>query len=250
MKNLACLFLLFISLSSNLLAQTNEQSLDKKLAAVFAEIDIPGCAMAIVSKEGACYQNAFGYADLSQQKPFTSNTVMNMGSTSKTLIGLAVMKAVEEGYISLDMDVNTVLPFRVRNPRHKNKAITFRHLATHTSGIKDGLKYNLKAYSASLHNRQARKGMPLKYRILFKKMTKNKARSLGEVVQDFVSTKGKWSGKKRFLKAAPGLEENYSNLGCCPSCFCIGVRYRRILCSVYVPPFSTTSRHASFYLGF
>lgn len=45
------------------------------------------------------------------------------------------MQCVERGELSLDTDVNTILPFEVENPHFPNNPITVRHLATHTSGI-------------------------------------------------------------------------------------------------------------------
>lgn len=48
-----------------------------------------------------------------------------------------MMRAVHEGMLSLEEDVNTYLPFRVANPHHPNERITLRHLATHSSSITD-----------------------------------------------------------------------------------------------------------------
>ncbi len=47
------------------------------------------------------------------------------------------MRAVQEGKLSLDTDINTYLPFKVVNPHHPNARITLWNLATHTSGIAD-----------------------------------------------------------------------------------------------------------------
>src|SRR6185436_9845830 len=70
-------------------------------------------------------------------KPFTPNTIMNVGSIAKPFTGVALMRAVQEGKLSLDEDINAYLPFRVVNPYYPMEKITLRHLATHTSGITD-----------------------------------------------------------------------------------------------------------------
>jgi len=47
------------------------------------------------------------------------------------------MKAIEDGYLSMDTKVNDVLPFKVIHPKYPNVPITVWHLVTHTSGIKN-----------------------------------------------------------------------------------------------------------------
>jgi CubicO group peptidase (beta-lactamase class C family) len=60
-----------------------------------------------------------------------------LASISKTVMATAVMQAVEDRLLDLDADVNDVLPFPVRNPRHANAPISLRMLLTHTSSIRD-----------------------------------------------------------------------------------------------------------------
>lgn len=60
-----------------------------------------------------------------------------MGSISKTFTGVVIMRAVEDGRLNLDQDVNSYLPFSVRNPAAPSSAITLRQLMTHTSSIQD-----------------------------------------------------------------------------------------------------------------
>jgi CubicO group peptidase (beta-lactamase class C family) len=60
-----------------------------------------------------------------------------LASISKTVIATAVMQAIERSLFDLDDDVNDILPFSVRTPEHPRRAITVRHLLTHTSGIRD-----------------------------------------------------------------------------------------------------------------
>jgi CubicO group peptidase (beta-lactamase class C family) len=52
------------------------------------------------------------------------------------------MKAIELGKISLEDDINEILPFKVINPYHNNIPITIRQLVNHTSSINDGGNYN------------------------------------------------------------------------------------------------------------
>jgi len=49
----------------------------------------------------------------------------------------AVMQLRDRGLFDLDEDVGKFVNFPVRNPRHPEQPITFKHLLTHTSSIDD-----------------------------------------------------------------------------------------------------------------
>ncbi|MEL6537865.1 MAG: serine hydrolase domain-containing protein [Bacteroidota bacterium] len=101
-----------------------------------------GYSVAVVDSDQVLKLEGNGYADLEAQKPYTAQTVQNVGSVSKTFIAIAMMKAVEQGHLDLDEDINTYLDFKVASPRFgEENVITARHLATHTSGIIDFAAY-------------------------------------------------------------------------------------------------------------
>ncbi len=123
------------------------QQTPRRLAASPA---LPGFAVAVVGSGGIRYEAGFGLADRAARAAFTPCTVQEVGSVSKTLIGLCLLKGVELGYFTLDTDVNTVLPgWTVRNPHGGPGAapITIRHLATHTAGILDREKLYVGTYT-------------------------------------------------------------------------------------------------------
>lgn len=87
-------------------------------------------------------------------------------------------------------------------------------MATHTASIRDRtFNYDLKAYVSGDNTKGNRKGLPLMYKIQFKRMLKNEDFSLGEFLKNTLSKEGKWYKKKNFYKNAPGTEEAYSNIG-------------------------------------
>jgi len=71
-----------------------------------------------------------------------ADTLINVGSVTKTTICTAVMQQWERKKFSLDDDVNAYLSFRVRNPAYPELPMTFRQLLTHTSSIADGPAYD------------------------------------------------------------------------------------------------------------
>lgn len=209
-----CLLIFLAYLSITLNSQTTTEKLDQTLSSTFQNSHIPGMAVAIVSKDEILYQNQFGYADIAAKIPFTQNTIHNIGSTSKTFIGMAIMQLVAQGKLTLDTKINEVLPFKITNPYHPEQEITIRQLATHTSSIKDRtFNYDLKAYVSDDNAKGNRKGLPFIYKIQFKRMLKNENIALGTFLENTLSKKGKWYKKKNFHKHAPGTKEAYSNIG-------------------------------------
>ena len=94
----------------------SEDSLSAALTAIHAEGVINGFAVGIVDEEGIIYSEGFGYAEVSEQVPYTANTVQNIASVSKTLIGIALLKAQELGHLSVDDPVSKHIDFPVVNP--------------------------------------------------------------------------------------------------------------------------------------
>ena len=80
------------------------------------EAGIVGLGAAIIVDKKVVWMKGYGFADKARAVPFTPDTVMNIGSISKTFTGVAMMRAVQEGKLSLDEDINSYLPFKVVNP--------------------------------------------------------------------------------------------------------------------------------------
>ena len=74
---------------------------------------LPGFAVTVVKKGKVDFQEAFGYADIANQVKYTNRTIQPLGSISKTFIGVALMKAIEQGHFTLETPINDILPFPV-----------------------------------------------------------------------------------------------------------------------------------------
>ncbi len=79
----------------------------------------------------------FGYADVERKVPMKRTTIFRIASISKPIVAAALLQLVEKKKCSLDDTIEKHLGFKVRNPRHRKRAITIRHLLTHTSGLSD-----------------------------------------------------------------------------------------------------------------
>ncbi|HEY5525956.1 MAG TPA: serine hydrolase domain-containing protein [Candidatus Anoxymicrobiaceae bacterium] len=89
---------------------------------------------AILDNGKIVYSEGFGMANRDTSTPVNTNTLFNIGSTSKTYCTAAVMKLVDAGKVKLDSPVVEYLPeFKMADPRYK--AITVRMLLDHSSGL-------------------------------------------------------------------------------------------------------------------
>lgn len=67
--------------------------------------------------------------------PVTPDTLFRIASTTKLLVGTAILRLVESGTLDLDAPVSAYLPwFHFSQPGMEDQ-ITLRHLLSHTSGL-------------------------------------------------------------------------------------------------------------------
>ncbi|MEO0339300.1 MAG: serine hydrolase domain-containing protein [Bacteroidota bacterium] len=185
---------------------------------------IPGFGIALVTKDSILMQKAYGYADLESKKPYTLETIQNIGSVSKTLIGLSLMKAVKDGKLQLDDPAGQYLPFEMKNPYFPNEAITIRQLANHTSSIQEMDTYE-KTYILK-EPFPYKKGEISKGE--YKEMQyymKNKNRSMGDFLKALLDPSGDLYKKSNYRKEPPGTQYSYSNCGATVAAYIIELLY-------------------------
>ncbi|MBS1725778.1 MAG: beta-lactamase family protein [Armatimonadetes bacterium] len=79
--------------------------------------------------------SVWNYGQSRPGKAPTANTVYEIGSITKTMTGYLLAKAVGDKRVSLDQDIRTLLPDKYDNLEFQGKPISFRDLATHSSGL-------------------------------------------------------------------------------------------------------------------
>jgi CubicO group peptidase (beta-lactamase class C family) len=103
-----------------------------------AKDKIPGMSIAYFDRDGILWAAGFGYTDYNRKTPVTTDTIFAICSTSKTITAVAVMVAVQDGLLELDVPIIEYWPqFTVNSRFEKNphKKIILRHLLSHTSGL-------------------------------------------------------------------------------------------------------------------
>lgn len=109
-----------------------EEQVDK-LFAEWTRSDRPGCAIAATRNGHILLERGYGMADLEQGVAIRPHTVFNVASVSKQFTAAAIVLLAQEGHLSLDDDVREYVP----ELRDYGSPITIRHLANHTSGLRD-----------------------------------------------------------------------------------------------------------------
>ena len=104
---------------------------DAYVRRAMAKHQIPGLTVAVVKSGKVVKLKGYGLASVEFDVPADGETVYQLFSVSKIFAGVAVMKLVEDGRLSLDTPVTEV----IENLPPEWKAIRVRHLLTHTSGL-------------------------------------------------------------------------------------------------------------------
>ena len=165
--------------------------IDARIQARMAESGLVGVGAAVIIDRKVAWSKGYGFADKQRGVPFTPDTVMAIGSISKTFTGVAMMQAVQDGRLSLDEDITRYLPFKVVHPAFPEARITLRQLATHTSGITD----RWAVYERLYH------------------WGGDAPETLGDFLSGYLIAGGKDYAPENFVPHAPGTHREYSNIG-------------------------------------
>ncbi len=136
-----CVSLLAVTFSAAAQEANSLEALEEYITSSMAEHHVAGLSVVVVQGDTVRWSKAYGYADVDRKKPFSTRSILNIGSVSKTFTAAAIMQLWERELIGLDEDINVYLPISVRNPAYPETAITVRHLLTHTSSIRDNEAY-------------------------------------------------------------------------------------------------------------
>ncbi|MEU4472040.1 serine hydrolase domain-containing protein [Micromonospora sp. NPDC023888] len=114
--------------------------LDGLLPAALDRTGIAGATVAVVHDGRIITTRGYGYADTGDggtgAVPVDPDRhLFRMGSVSKLVTATAVLQLVQSGKLDLDADVETYLDFRL--PHRYERAVTLRHLLTHTAGFEE-----------------------------------------------------------------------------------------------------------------
>lgn len=115
--------------------ETDDAAAIEATRAIFAAVgaDDPGCTVAVGRDGEVVYAEAFGAAHLDPTEPMTTETIVDIGSTSKQFTATAILLLAEDGLVDLDDPLSTYLS----DLPEWADTTTVRQLVHHTSGIPD-----------------------------------------------------------------------------------------------------------------
>ncbi len=114
-----------------------EAKLDAAVIEAVTKRDMPGAALVVVEGDRVTYSKGFGKANLATGEPVTDSTPFVIGSTSKPLAALAVLRLVQLGKMALDTPIVRYAPdLAFRDSRAAT--MTLRHLLTNRAGLPVG----------------------------------------------------------------------------------------------------------------
>jgi methyl acetate hydrolase len=122
--------------------------LDDAISAGLERAKLPGAVALIGDRDGVLYAKAFGTRGVADAAPMSLDTPFWFASMTKAVTSVAAMQLVEQGRLALDEPIGGLVP-ELANPRvltgfddsgaaitrPATRAITLRHLLTHTAGF-------------------------------------------------------------------------------------------------------------------
>lgn len=127
-----------VSFAKNTKQQKEFNQLESKIAAVLKKHNVTGLQLALNNTDGTLWNMNFGLASQLSDTLVNDETLFRIGSISKTVTAVAVMQLVEQGKVSLNTPVQTVIPeIAISNPWQEETPITVLHLLEHTAGFDD-----------------------------------------------------------------------------------------------------------------
>ena len=144
---LLILYLIFLTITINAQNNNNYSELIKEcedfIIQKMESDNIVGVSAAIIIDGSVIWSNGFGYADKENKVPMTVNTVVNIGSITKTFTALALMQLQEKGLLNINQPLNKYLPqFNPKTRGENLKQLTIKSVITHCSGIQTDILNN------------------------------------------------------------------------------------------------------------
>ena len=110
----------------------NFSSLEKIIRKYMRKNKIPGLTVSILKEDSIVYSRGFGARDLEAFLPMTPQTLIGIGSVTKSITAFGIMKLVERKAVSLDDSASKFLDYA---PFSLHPEITIKHMLSHSTGV-------------------------------------------------------------------------------------------------------------------
>lgn len=123
-------------------APASVEQLRARIAAVLEREGVPGVGLALVDRGEVVWAGGVGVADRETGRPVDADTQFRVGSITKSVVAIGVMRLVEQGRLDLDRPLSTLMPeVAATNAWDGTSPITLAHALEHTTGF-DEMRFN------------------------------------------------------------------------------------------------------------
>ena len=107
--------------------------LDEYITRHMRDSGAPGMTLAIANRDGLVRASTYGYADTKAGMRVAPETMFQIGSISKSFVGLVLLQLRDEGKLDFNKPIVEYLPWLKLDS--KFDAITTHHVASHSAGL-------------------------------------------------------------------------------------------------------------------
>ena len=108
------------------------ESLGKIIRTYMRRHRIPGLSISIIQEDKIMYSKGFGARDLEEFLPMTPQTLIGIGSITKSITAFGIMKLAERGKLDIEDSASKYLDFA---PFKSHRDMTIKHMLSHTTGV-------------------------------------------------------------------------------------------------------------------
>jgi CubicO group peptidase (beta-lactamase class C family) len=105
----------------------------------------PNAVAAVLHEGKEVYRDAYGWADVADQRPVAEDSIFRIYSMTKPIVSLALMQLYEQGEVLLENPVGRYIPelaeLTVWEDTPAERPVTVHHVLTHTAGFTAGFQF-------------------------------------------------------------------------------------------------------------
>lgn len=118
------------------------EELQQRITKILEHEHIAGASIALVDRNGPIWIGGLGVRDRATGAPVDGDTAFRVGSLSKSVIALGVMRLVDQGKLDVDRPLREILPdVEIDNPWEAVAPVTLAQCLEHTAGF-DDVRFN------------------------------------------------------------------------------------------------------------
>ncbi|MEM7105374.1 MAG: serine hydrolase [Bacteroidota bacterium] len=112
--------------------------LTDSIQVIMEEDQMVGAILGVIQGDSVLFSGGFGYADKKNNRLADENTLFRLGSVSKLVVALGILKLVEDGQLDINENLKDVAPdVPFKNNWESTDPVKVVHLLEHTSGFDD-----------------------------------------------------------------------------------------------------------------